>query len=309
MRNNKPTPRSRELLPWGRISADLLEAELAQSWRAAHTSFSKWLVAQAAEQGKSQQAFWRYLAAGKEYRSRRQALARRGVRLPKLEELPQGVSAESIELLTKIERIAPAKLVTDIERDVLTGQIEKKVLRGIWESYSPLLKGKTARGRASRATPLRASRGERQVSDVLASLRLSKGKWLAKEISLYELYIATEVSSSGSVGALRCDALIVSRIDSGAEVQIHGLVVFAPGQEFLEAAARAQDLATAVDRLWVVTDRSISAADLEKFPDDVGALKVSLKGGVTVLKNAALIDRERSPGESLARGILSRLRA
>ncbi|MGQ0501555.1 MAG: hypothetical protein ACT4P0_02930 [Panacagrimonas sp.] len=284
----------------------LLDVERTGSWRETSTSFSKWIEEQEDELGKSPQSLWRYLSAGREYIEQRKALSARGVRLPKLEDVSAAVSPESIELLSKIRRVAPASLLKEIGQDVLTGKIERKVLRGIWDSYAPLLEGKTARGRGAKPQAVKAPRAVREVSDSLAGLRRSAGHWLASDMSLFELFTREDLGAFDQ-GQLPGDALMVSRERGSNDVLIHGVVLHNSIETLGPSVTRALALAALVDRCWLVTARAFVAADLDKIDAEVGALTVSAKT-VRLVRHPMPTARRRTLGEEVTRRILGRLR-
>lgn len=307
MRNSNAQSPARDPLPWGRISVTLLDAERTGSWRQTSTSFSKWVEEQEDELGKSPQSLWRYLSAGKEYLEQRKALSARGVRLPRLEDVSAAVSPESIELLSKIRRVAPASLLKEIGQDVLTGKIERKVLRGIWDSYAPLLEGRTARGRGAKPQAVKAPRAAREVSDSLAGLRRSEGEWLAPDMSLFELFTREDLGAFDQ-GSLPGDAVMVSREKGSNEVLIHGVVLHNSIETLGPSVTRALALAAVVDRCWLVAPRAFAAADLEQINAELGALAVASGKSVRVVRYPVPAARQRTLAEEVTRRILGRLR-
>lgn len=307
MRNSMPSSTNTDNLTWGQVSASLLEVERTRSWQDEHTSFSDWIESRAEISGPSRQSLWRYLSAGKEYLEQRKALSARGVRLPKLEDVPVAVSPESIELFSKIRRVAPSSLLQEILVPVLTGTIERKELRGIWNSYAPLLEGKTARGRGEKPGHLNAPRALREGSDVIAGLRRSGGKWLAPVMGLFELFTRDELGDFLQ-GELSADALIVSRERSSSDVLIHGVILHAVTMTLDHSVSRALMLAGVIDRCWLVVARGLAAADLEEINEEVGVLAVASAKAVRVVRHPVPADRQRTLAEEVTRRILGRLR-
>lgn len=307
MRNSTSQPTAHDLLPWGRISVTLLDAERTGSWRQASASFSRWIEEQEKELGRSRQSLWRYLSAGKEYLEQRKALSARGVRLARLEDVSADVSPESIELFSKIRRVAPASVLKDICQDVLTGKIERKVLRGIWDSYAPLLEGKTARGRGAKPQAVKTPRAARQVSDLLAGLRRSEGQWLAPDMSLFELFTREDLGGFDQA-ALPGDALMVSREKGSNDVLIHGVVLHNANETLAQGVAHALELAAVVDQCWLVAHRAFAAMELDQINSEVGALAVASAKSVRVVRHPVPADRQRTLAEEVTRKILGRLR-
>jgi len=64
-----------------------------------------------------------------------------------LEQLPDTISAEHLEILAKIERVVPKKLFKELGERMLGGSVTRSELRKIWQTYRPILAGRTARGR------------------------------------------------------------------------------------------------------------------------------------------------------------------
>lgn len=131
---------------WGPHADYLLTVERSELWRAHARSMTQWMRAYATHIGRSMPALWRYKNSGQFYERKQQALALQGVSLPPLAEMPDSVSAETLELLEKVERVVPRWKMEEMQLSVLQGQATRREVTKVWKLYRVLLEGKSARG-------------------------------------------------------------------------------------------------------------------------------------------------------------------
>lgn len=291
---------------WGQVSAYLLEVERNGSWKNSARTYTEWAKGFAQQRGCTVTLLWRYKSAGKFYNSRSEALLNRGIKLPKLDKLSPSVSAEAVELLAKISRVAPANILNPIEAKTLLGQIQKKEVREVWNAYAPLLEGKTARGRGVAAPKLVVFALSRVESDVLIGLKRSKGRWLPDQPAIFEVYSGAELQSEVRQINSICDAIILSRTDKTSPVEIHAIEI-AHHIGYWEFTDQYKEwLNSIVDLAWIVCPIKWNALELEKVPAHIGVLLVSPSGKVRVLRQAVRNTSKKSEGEMFARALLAR---
>lgn len=208
-------------------------------------------------------------------------------------------------MLAKIERVAPADVFDGLEVPALRGLLPKKELRAVWEAYSPLLEGRTGRGRGVEAPRVGydTSHGE---SDLLLGLRRSKGNWLNPSPKLYEVYAGIEVSNEVRASHFICDAVILARTNRHSPLEIHGIEM--PGRL---GPGRIRDrtvrwLEQTVDFGWVVLSAASAQDEYAAVPSQLGVLEVQVSGDVRLARPALHLKRERTSAEMLARDVLAR---
>ena len=295
------------LAHWGQVAAYLMQVERSESWTPTARTFTEWVKAFAKRRGCTPTLLWRYKSAGRFYQERRTLLAKQGVTLPSLKSMSPAVSAEAVEILAKLMRVAPADVIEQVEVRTLKGEMPKKDVRAMWDVYSPLLEGKTARGRGVVAPTASATTASRAEADVLLGLKRSEGTWLGEKQAMFEVYLADDVASEVKrTGYYGCDILIVSRTDRESPVVIHGIEVKVATGRFPEFKDRAVEwLSENVDQGWLATPNELKKSDLARIPEKIGVMRVD-PTGITVLRRPAPFERPRSAPEMLARDLLAR---
>lgn len=132
---------------WGQVSTFLNTFELTGLWKNEAKSFTEWLARNALALHYSESTLWRYLTVGRYYNKLRPKLLVRNVDAPALEELTAKISPENFEILSKLERIVPNDTFIDLADRLMQGKVTRAMLRSTWETFRPVLNGKTARGR------------------------------------------------------------------------------------------------------------------------------------------------------------------
>jgi hypothetical protein len=296
------------LTTWGQLSAYLLDVKSRGTWRMSAPSFTVWVKECARRLLRTEASLWRCIASGRFYRARATVLLQRGTALPDLPYLPPDVSPESLELLAKISRIAPAPLLEEIELKALQGEMARGELRDIWETYRPVLRGRNARGRN---TPVprfdecdpgqRMSRAE---ADSLMALRKEGSAWTGHPgAEQYVVFPMDHPLTSAQAKELGIDAVMAVQASKGSNLELHGVQFRATTgphdrADFLPVPA-------AVDAAWVVLI-GITDPDLSAIPDSLGVLTTT-RDKATVLRPAALQSSEPvAAREALLRALLLR---
>ncbi len=131
---------------WAEIGYLLASVEFYGIWREEAGSFTEWLKRFAVRLGKKESSIWRYLTASRYYIELRKQMLAKGSQCPLLQNLPDRISPENLELLSKIERVVPPELMQSLSERVIAGVATRAELRDAWETFRPVLAGKTARG-------------------------------------------------------------------------------------------------------------------------------------------------------------------
>jgi hypothetical protein len=293
---------------WGDLAAYLLQTEKTASWRKTHASFSSWLAHLAQSLDRSEATLWRALAAGRYYNALRQASKKRGITLPVLGAPQLAASPEAIELVAKISRAAPTEVAQQITEKVVAGAISRRELRTYWETYRPVLDGRTARGRNVTAPRFNPSRidmvSSRLEADCIAGLIHAGGAWLGvAEPRLYKVIPFRERMLPGLDVRSVPDVIVLYQRDLRQPLEVHGIEATArPGHNAVIRRYRASGLG--VDYLWIVTP---SDAQLQKEirSNEIGLLEAK-PNRVRVFRPAGNAKQNRDETANLLRSLLAR---
>ena len=125
---------------WTKTAQLLIEIERNTLYREKAKSFSQY-IRQLSEQFKIHESnFWRIKKAGEYYLKLNTTTDTTIINQAK-------TTPEQIEILVKINTIAPPAIVKNLEQKMIAGKTTREELRDIWQTYRPLKKGKTERGR------------------------------------------------------------------------------------------------------------------------------------------------------------------
>jgi len=138
-----------EVRTWVQIGQIVDQADQIGFWRGKASSYTEWLKNFASELNLSSLTLWRYRAAVRFFVKMEEKLRSNEVECPELIQLPKCVTADNLEILEKIYRVAPEDVLINLSKNVLTGSISRSELRTIWGEYKKALDGKTARGYGS----------------------------------------------------------------------------------------------------------------------------------------------------------------
>jgi len=283
---------------WRVLARIILECERDGLWKGKASSFSAWLKLFAEQLGIQISNLWRYRRAGKA------AFVFWGdqgqCRIKSLEDMPDGISPESIEILDKISRAAPAYLVKQLSTRLFEKDIPMRELRALWKKFRSSLQG-DARGRSKIAPALSRSDSRRRASllEELAAGALSR------------LRVSDVCSGEGSIKVLSnvivmgggCE-VDIAMVTSGKVdgVEIHGVVVLTqvtPGK-----VAVLQRLKRYCDYVWVVLPDSPTAEVYRCLDEEIGLFQVrELKADI--IRKAKKIYPDT--GDVMARSVISKL--
>jgi hypothetical protein len=285
---------------WALIGMILDQVDREKYWARDAQSFSEWLKSYAPRIGMKESSLWRYLSASRYYQKLRKDLNVRKVRSKSLAMLPDGISAENLELLEKLERVVPKKEFEEVAGRVLAGDVKRNELRELWKTYRPVLSGRTARGRgmtAPRIDPM--DRGQlmfQREARALTTLMAAGPEWTGIQDPQF-YYTMREVMLPKAVGLetrVICDpkagllkravfdmlALVRERVESA--VMLIGVVICSR----IEALSALDSVAPYCDRLWVALVGKEKIPDVAHLQEFVGILRVEA-GGLQVERAAS----------------------
>jgi len=285
---------------WRLLARLILACEKSELWKGQTNSFSAWLKQYAEQLGIQITNLWRY---------RRAANAAfvfwgdMGLReVDDLMDIPKGISPESIEILEKISRAAPAYLVKDLAARLLKKELPISELRSLWRQFRPVLDGKNARGRGKLVPALSRKSTQRKAS-LLEDLAIESLRRLrAKDIGgggTSQIKILRNVMVKA--GHFELDAVMVVSGGKGG-VEIHGVEIL--GQIYPAKIQFLQLLRNYCDYVWAAFPSDATLEISHDLDADIGLIQVRELNAV-ILRNAKKNSAEHA--DKTARSIINKL--
>jgi DNA-binding transcriptional regulator YdaS (Cro superfamily) len=305
-----PTSVEGSFKTWGQLAAYLLDVKARRTWTIEANSFTEWVKQCAKRLSRTEASLWRCISSGRFYRARVIAFEKQGIALADLPQLPARVSSESLELLAKISRIAPPELIKDIELNALQGEIARGELRAIWETYRPVLKGRTARGRNAEAPSFDGrdpvQRDGRAEANSIMALRKAGPAWTGHpDATHYGVFPMDHPSTPARFRDIGLDAVIFVKSKNKDTAELHGVTHRSLNQ--MQHPFHAQ-FSKSIDRAWVIT-LGEGKPDLSPVPQGLGVLSTE-SGEVRVCREPISSENEPSiTRDHLMRALLLRILA
>ena len=179
---------------WGKFYLLLASIDQTRFWQRDADSYSSWILKTSNRLNINAAMLWRIISAGRFVLQTLEKLEGGGIDVPSLEEMPDTVSAENIEILSKLERVMPDNVFLEFARKVFNGKAKRSELRGAWETYRPILEGKTGRGRGVTPPRLNNQNPDQYQSlveaTVLDALRTAEPGWTnVTSPSVFKIYV------------------------------------------------------------------------------------------------------------------------
>lgn len=298
-----------EVRSWTQIAEVLDRVERNEFWRRSSGSFTEWLKAFSRALDLKEASLWRYLAAFRFYRQLQKPLARALSSSP-LDELPDHVSPDNLDLLSRLVRVLPDDAFQQLAAKVMEGTITRDELRDTWQTYRSVLAGRTARGKGV-STPRFNSGDPVQFNSmleaqVLAVLSAGGAGWTGTESpSLYELVKHVRPEFPPNIRQrFEFDAVAIVRFGRTDPVVLHGIEVrghsrFHPVDNLLDLRAPYCDF------LWLAVHEQTLAIVEDRVPDYVG-LMVAHRDEIEIIRHAYRSPQSGSLTGSLAKSLLAR---
>lgn len=251
-------------------------------------SLTQWVRDLAPRLELTESSLWRAFSAYRDY----VRLAQRYEALPTIEQLPRRVSAECIELLAKIDRVAPIQEFSELAKKAVAGEVTRERLRQIWGAYKSDLNGRTARGRNSGIAKVESKHRHLDASLLMAADQLEE--LLANEAgraTVIQVMTKLDVMLPNSGQSLSEDTVVAYQEAGNDELKIACLIVDA-AQAKPPTKERLRDKAQYFDSIWTVGDN-----------ETIDVLKTRTPGlaGVIICANGRL-QLERRPKPMLSVG-------
>lgn len=264
---------------WARIGQllDMVESGGYWRWQGAG-SFSEWVRALAITLGCQERILWRYLTAARFYKALVPDLTQRGFDVQMLEDLPGWVSPASLELLSRLARVAPREIVDSLAIRVVTKQITRAELLQAWQAFRPALAGWTARGRGDARPPVNRLDPPTQdllrKAGVIHALQSSGGSWTGcSDPDHYRVLpdIWCAPARGQQTGCLLDAVAVVGSKDD--PLVYHGIEYVGANIEEL-TRHQLRRAASYCDYLWAIEHEEAGRIDRASIPASIGVLLV-----------------------------------
>jgi len=286
--------------PWLPIGQLLDRVDQTEYWRRDARSFTEWLRRQAAMLDLKEATLWRYLAAARHYTKLRESFTAHGIWCPSPADLSDKVGPENLELLSKIDRVAPVEVRQRLARQVIEGCITRAELRTAWQAYRPALGGRTARGLGVPPPQIDPSDHEQRrgltEAMVLAALASGDRSWTGgQNPDLCELVMHIGPERAGLDGSYFVfDAVAVVRERENDPIKIHGIEIksrFQPAD-----LCELEKMAPFFDFLWVAVPEQAAPTECQSVPSFIGILRM--------IGNHVVVERQATHSDLLGGRVL-----
>jgi hypothetical protein len=279
---------------WGKIASELLRIKGSNQLSRINVSFSFFVSQLAKSRGRTESTYWRLIKAGEVYSAIREKLDPLGKELPDLIGESVKATPESLEIVDKISRVAPVDVLITTQYRAMRGMISRSELRDLWETYRPVLSGKTARGRQATVPQFDANDTRMQQAldkaNRIAPLVQSDSKWLGVTTTPYTYRVMNIPPRKHHLSSLSAVAMLAKSADD--PIILNGL--YAGGANFPAVLDQSNlDLEDpqldypifGVDRIWYASISEPGEVGFESLPREIGILEISGKG-ILVIRQA-----------------------
>ena len=278
---------------WGEISRLLSSVELHGTWRQEAGSFTEWLKQFALQLNKKEGSLWRYLTAGRYYNDLRRKLMMRDVECPRLPDLPDRVSAENLELLSKLERVAPPDVLCQLSERVVSGVASRSELRDAWVLFRPILDGHTARGNIR---PPQYNPADLMQSETMFKVMVTRGLTENKNVligdsgfDIYRVFTSFEVIHHSPHSRYYFNALVVTALNKTGDIKFHGIEAIS--WDNTDNISKIYELMKFCDFMWIALPEKMfetwSESQLDEIHDAIGILTSDGHGMLRVKRPAS----------------------
>jgi hypothetical protein len=241
------------------MAALMIEVEEDQLWQGEAKSFTAWVKDLAEKAGVPERMLWRYLRAGRYYNDLRDGTDPELAAMPALGEAPCKADPESLELLEKISRVAPAEKIAELAKNTVAGDSTRQELRDVWKDYQ------ASAPDADQDDP--DNPGKTLMTDIRQALRASRGRFLdASERHQWTLHAKVSVAAS-CFDAVGVELATPEQPRPG----LHGVQIAVEASAF-ELEQRWAEAAAYVDTLWLAVPAALSQQAQAQTPSWVGVV-------------------------------------
>lgn len=297
---------------WARMGRLLLDIEQTGYWEEqGSSSFGEYVALLAERLNLDPSVLWRNRKAVEFYETElRELIQSAEGTLPALNEKPPKIGPEGLSLLERIGRVAPKEVYLDLAMQSIFGNLSRNKLRDAWYALSPVLKGKTARGRGT-TTPridpndTRAA-GQLDESLILKAFSTEGAEWIGKpdlrgfsrggelrdlKLHAYEIFFGNQVphirlgdDNMRNSSTYKADAIAAVSVTGAndalarvyAALLLHGIEVARCADLASADLSRLPRIAASFDYFWLAIPMPEDRAELNEIvrmlPESIGVL-------------------------------------
>jgi hypothetical protein len=307
--------------PWGAVSLELNKIGQSEKWMTIHPSFTAWVKAFAQAAKVQESSLWRMISAGRYYSSLGAKVGT--LKLPNLVEISKFVTAEQLELVEKISRVATSGDIEQLLAGVLDGSLTRDKLRTRWRIYrdmaapsnaaaalTPILAKKVVLPKTRRGAPLFGHSVEKLLV-TLIELEPMKD-WIGNSNPhVFKTFYRPPIALSGTNPSdtsfrFHPDILVLVQESESAPVQFHIVeVISAPLAGTSAVAMKAHIAELYADYFWLAVGDCGDAIPLSALPTGSGLITFS-PAGIAVRHHPVASGQNHLSGE-LAKMLLTKL--
>ena len=324
--------------PWTRMGKMLLDIEQTKYWEEQRaSSFAEYVALLAKRLNLDQSVLWRNRKAVEFYETElRELIQSAEGTLPALNEKPPKIGPEGLSLLERIGRVAPKEVYLDLATQSIFGNLSRNKLREAWYALSPVLKGKTARGRGTPTpridpTDTRIA-GQLDESLILKAFATEGAEWIGKpdlkglslggefrdlKLHAYEIFFGNQVPRiqledqgnrnpstyyrADAIAAVSVTGEDLSLTRAFVALLLHGIEVARCSDLAQADLSRLPQIAASFDYFWLAIPMPEDRAELDeivrRLPESIGVL------GLMGYKLQRLRQAQRSPDTEQCRRV------
>ncbi len=294
---------------WTRVGAVLDRVDQEGYWRNESSSFTEWVKFFSSKLGLKEGSVWRMLTSSRSYIELQKDLTSRGINAPLLNQLSTSVSPEKLELLDKLRRVAKQDITDSIASRVIEDSITRDELRATWETYRPVLDGRTARGRGVEP-PRFDPTDQNQFSsyhavEVMSALQAAGPHWTGKSHpATYRIFTRVRPERRDDDKSIfELDVVAVVREKKTSPIIFHGIEIRGPQFLAYSKIDKFRKMAEPyLDYYWIAS----AVHTIDELESGVGLLS-AFGTTVTVLRPAICNTSNATRKGDLAMGLLQRL--
>jgi hypothetical protein len=268
------------------------------SWVVEYESFTEWMRGLAKKLDKKEGSVWRCKTSFIYFLNSQKKLVEYGLAIPNVYELSKKVSAESLEILSKIEAVAPEYVVQDLYEKVYFGTIRRMDLRNTWDIFKSRVKENIPNRRngtlANRISKSKKTKLYIPISSMMNVVKEEFYKQIEVDMGdIYKFLLNFEIRKNYFL-----DAMVVVKFKR-REINLH-IIITMESDITEEKVDRIESRAEYGDYVWIVCDRNNVNSDqileIERL-DFVGIINVQDDKEVDVKRVAKMkkgIDRMMS---------------
>lgn len=270
---------SRQGRTWVDVGMLLDKVEDTKAWEGEASSFSEWLRSFSNKLGLGEAGIWRQYTAFRFYKSLEQRYKELTFPIP--QNLHKVTNPDSLELLTRLERVMTKQAFIDLTQKALDGFISRAKLRKLWDEYRPILEGKTARGNPNDLHISESQRieyfGSEFEEDLFLLLQQDFSPLVGRAVTGAEFSLFRDVDL-GTYQHTDYVGVVMSSDSNHDGMDFHGIETRLnerPMNETIrEVSEPLDEYLPLFDFVWAATDPGSVEYCIESIPEEIGVLTI-----------------------------------